>query len=235
MEGRTQITITENLSRLVDDVLDAISTHPDVYVRGGKLVQVFRGEAHELRAEGLQTVASACAIFDEVVRSRDGATKSKTRRLFKDEASAVLQAPNKRDVRKLEGIVHTPRLLPDGRLILQPGYDAASGLIYEPQCHWPEMPEHPALNDAKAAYKALAWLFREFAFGDDHDWCTAAAVGCALTLQARYLFDGAAPLFVFDGSIEGAGKGLLARTVVTIGHGRRPASHEVDPGNRTRG
>lgn len=220
-----QIHVTDRRNELCDQTLDALATHPDVYSRGGKLVRVAkldgRLSAILIKPQALVDVASQVARF--YVPVKEG---HKPRPLTRDEAESILERREHGQVRALRGIVHTPTLLPDGRLISDPGYDTASGLLYAPLKRWPDLRKEPTADDADAAMRRLAELFSEFEFVQPEkaspSHAISTCIGAMLTMQARQLYDGAAPLFLFDASAPGAGKGLASRVVTRIG-----AGHEV--------
>jgi hypothetical protein len=219
---RIDIERGEDTDAFVRDVLDVLATDPVVYSRAGRLVELDGGEIHEINPDGLRAVINRTG---RVLRYSTSKSNPGWRPvpLDKGDALTILATHAHDPVRKLAGVTHTPRLLRDGRLITKPGYDVESGLYFAPQCEWPEMPEHPTHDDAIAAYARLADLFDEFEFVDPEK-CKASLIAAMLTLQGRYLFDGAAPMFLFDAPIEGAGKGLAAWVVTQIGLGHEIAS-----------
>lgn len=133
-------------------------------------------------------------------------------------------------VRQLHAVTETPILARDGSVLSEPGYNAASGVLYQPgddDKKYP-IPEKPTREQAQAAAKKLLDVVRDFPFENPaHQSAWLAAV---LTPLARYAFDGPVPLFLVDANIRGAGKGLLVDAVARITHGRDLArmSHTYD-------
>ena len=122
----------------------------------------------------------------------------------------------------LDGIATTPYLTPNGELVAADGYHPGTRLILH--CDGlvlPEVPAEPTPGQVADAVKLLTveWL-GDFPFPGDAD--RAHMVAALLTLTGRMLFP-LAPLFVFDASAAGAGKGLLATTVSLIATGQEAA------------
>ena len=118
----------------------------------------------------------------------------------------------------LRGIATTPVLMPDGRLIDQPGYDAPSGLYLSfPDGVFPPLPGVITRADAKAALEKLQEPFHEFPFVADCHKSTAIAA--VLTVIARDLITGCVPAFGVTATVPGSGKGLFIDVISTIATG----------------
>ncbi|MCB1918451.1 MAG: bifunctional DNA primase/polymerase [Candidatus Competibacteraceae bacterium] len=118
----------------------------------------------------------------------------------------------------LNGVVSAPTLRPDGSLLDKPGYDPATGLLFEPQgVVFPVIPEQPTRQHAQTA---LAFLFDEvlsgFPFAAAHD--RSAALSAILTALIRPMLK-SAPLHGVDAPLAGTGKSLLADGVSLIATG----------------
>lgn len=117
-------------------------------------------------------------------------------------------------VRRLEGVTQCPMVRPDGTLVTVPGYDAETGLLYEPNFTPLEMPEVPLREHALSALDELRDVVCDFPFvGPEHE---AGWLALLLTPFARYAFKGPAPLGVIDGSVAGVGKGKLAQVIALL-------------------
>jgi hypothetical protein len=133
-------------------------------------------------------------------------------------ADAYLARVGRWKVRPLMGIVNAPTLRSDGTLLDQPGYDEATGLIYDPRgVTFPTIPAQPSRDDALAAVAILEELICGFPFATRE--ARAVALAAILTICVRRTLP-AAPLFGIDGTGPGTGKGLLADTIATVGSGR---------------
>ena len=68
----------------------------------------------------------------------------------------------------LAAVVTTPFMRADGSLVQEPGYDAESCVLYEPNgVEFPTVPENPSRDDAQAALDKLDLVFGGFPFVPD--------------------------------------------------------------------
>jgi putative DNA primase/helicase len=118
---------------------------------------------------------------------------------------------------ELAGIIETPTLRPDGSILSQPGYDAATGLLLVNPPPMPVIPEQPTRGDAEQALQTLDELLSEFPFAD------AASRSVALSALVTPVVRGAlafAPLHVATAPIAGSGKSFLFDTAAAIATGK---------------
>jgi hypothetical protein len=121
----------------------------------------------------------------------------------------------------LTGIINCPTLRPDGTLLDQPGYDAATGLLYDPQgATFPQVPTGTDRHQAMAALGYLKHLIATFPFVSDAD--RSVALSAMLTAAIRRSL-ASAPLHGFNAPTAGSGKSLLVDIASMIVSGR-PAS-----------
>jgi hypothetical protein len=111
-------------------------------------------------------------------------------------------------IRPLAGVVDHPVLRPDGSVLDRPGYDGQTGLLYEPQQDFPQIPEHPTREDAAAAAAVLLDYVGQFPFLTEAH--RSAWLTIPLTLVARPAIAGCTPLVLFDANSPGIGKTLGA-------------------------
>lgn len=138
-----------------------------------------------------------------------------------DIAATYLARVGEWKLRFLQGITQSPTLRIDGTVLQEPGYDAASGLLYDPRhVAFPLVPETPTKAQAESALVVLAAPFRGFAFAEEAD--RSVALAAVLTALVRAMFP-AAPLFALDAPTAGSGKSLLAETIGIIATGHKPA------------
>ncbi|WP_434048055.1 MULTISPECIES: hypothetical protein [Sorangium] len=121
-------------------------------------------------------------------------------------------------LRRLTGIIETPSLRPDGTVIDRPGWDAATGFLYAPNCAYPAIPERPTLEDAQRALATLEDVFIDFPYASDA--ARSMVVAAALTLIARPAIRGATPAFVYDANTPASGKSLQADSTSMLAFGR---------------
>jgi hypothetical protein len=126
-------------------------------------------------------------------------------------------------VRELAGVVTSPTLLADGRVLTTEGYDTKSGLYYEPTEDWGNLGalERPSKADAAKAQKVLLDLVKDFEFQQPIDrTCWLAEV---LTVESRHAHTGNLPHFVHTANLKGTGKGKLAQLTAIIATGETVA------------
>jgi len=121
----------------------------------------------------------------------------------------------------LTGIINCPTLRPDGSLLDRSGYDAATGLLFDPQgASFPTIPANPDRQQGMAALEYLKRLIETFPFVSDADRSVALS-GILTTAIRRSL--SSAPLHGFNAPTAGSGKSLLVDIASMIASGR-PAS-----------
>jgi hypothetical protein len=119
----------------------------------------------------------------------------------------------------LEGAVSHPVLLRDGTILATPDYDAGSGLLlWLPEGLEISVPEKPSRRDVHWAEFQLLDVVSDFPFKTDAD--RSAWLAALLTPLGRRAYDGAVPLFLFNGNVAGVGKGLLVNVISLIVTGR---------------
>ena len=117
----------------------------------------------------------------------------------------------------LVGVVNCPQLMVDGRILDKPGYDAQTGMFYDPRgAAFLAVADRPSLTDAIAGRDRLLVLFHAFDFRSDRD--RAVALSRVLTRLAR-LAMATAPLHAFDAPIAGSGKSMIVDIAAILATG----------------
>jgi putative DNA primase/helicase len=125
------------------------------------------------------------------------------------------------NVAVLAGIVTCPVLRPDGSILETPGYDAATGLLYDPQgMKFSPVPEKPDREDALRALAVLKDLLSTFPFVTDADRSVALS-GILTAVHRRSL--PTAPAHCFTAPVAGSGKSMAVDICSEIADGRRAA------------
>lgn len=121
---------------------------------------------------------------------------------------------------RLCGVVDIPTMLPDGRIIDQPGYDRDSGLFYapDPVLAMPPIPPAPTLADAMVEVERFRDLLVDALFAAPRD--VAGAVAALITPVVRSAIDGCVPGFVFDAPMARIGKSELVQFGSLIATGK---------------
>jgi hypothetical protein len=121
----------------------------------------------------------------------------------------------------LEGVIEAPTMRLDGTILDVPGYDASTGLLFEPSATFPAVPANPTLADVRAAVAALLDPFVDMPFVAPCD--RAAAVAIILTTVGRFAIDGPALLAAVRATAPGTGKTLVVDVVALVATGRPAA------------
>lgn len=129
----------------------------------------------------------------------------------------------------LTGVITAPTIRPDGSLLQQPGYDAKTGLFFDPQGEtFTPIPDSPTQADGRAA---LDLLIREVlssrcdsdpdqtGFAFTSPTARSAALSAILTALIRHSLR-TAPLHLISATHAGSGKSLLADVAALIATGR---------------
>jgi putative DNA primase/helicase len=118
----------------------------------------------------------------------------------------------------LVGVITTPTLRPDGSILVEPGYDPATGLLLVSPPPMPTISDRPTRKDALVALAALKGLLAEFPFADEPS--RSVALSGMITPIAR----GALPVAPLHGSTAptyGTGKSYLWDVCAAIAIGDR--------------
>ncbi len=233
---------------MTDEVIEAIEGRPDlnVYVRGRALVTIARDGAGRdtwiARPPGAPVIVRLdpprmLAVIDNATRWTKLSARTKKQQPAFPLSNVVMQVLGRLEwpLAYLEGVIETPTIRPDGSILSNVGYDRATGLLYEPVpgCNeWPGIPERPTAYDVRRAIEALLEPVVNFPFVATSDRSTYIAA--VLTLIARHLIYGPAPLFPIRAPTPGTGKGLLASVIGLIGTGREPAAMTMVEGDELR-
>lgn len=124
--------------------------------------------------------------------------------------------------RPLIAITPVPILRPDMSVHQEPGYDAATGIFYQPTMAFPAMVQTPTRDDALAALNRLWVPFSEFPFATPES--ASAFLSHCITSVLRASFD-TSPIFVYTAPIAASGKTLLASMPVRIAQGGDAATN----------
>jgi hypothetical protein len=120
----------------------------------------------------------------------------------------------------LYGIIEAPTIRPDGTMLDQPGYDRATGLLFDPGgVEFLPVPEKPTREQAEEALRVLREPLAEFPF--EADGSESVALAMLITALVRRPMDNA-PIHVMNAYKMASGKTLLAKLAGIIATGREP-------------
>ncbi len=203
-----------------------------VYQRGEELVRVIRlphsiGEGGVRRASGTLLIKPISATWLRENLGRVCQWTKETKRETKHcdapftVASVLLARVGEWNAPVLNGVISTPTLRPDGSILQKPGYDVATGLLFEPgDQEYPTIPECPSKQDAEVARDVLLKPFRDFDLAGESE--RSVLLSAILTALVRRTLS-AAPLFAIDAPTAGSGKSLICETVGILATGHKPS------------
>lgn len=235
-DDRPEIIIGTDEARVADEAIEALGNAENTYQRAGLLVHVV---CDDVAPKGLTKAGIAPRIArlpQALVRER-AATVAKFVTLSPNKDGSFDHVPAHppmwavkaieargtwAGIRRLEAVVETPCLRPDGSVLQEPGYDAESGILFLPNDIYLPIPDRPTAKDAIQAVAALTEVTADFPFESDEH--RAADLAATLTPFARQAIEGPCPLNLVDANVRGSGKGLLMATKAMICYGRPLAS-----------
>jgi putative DNA primase/helicase len=239
-DGRPQIEIRNGeMQRAVDEAEAALiaaqawsPVEKKVFRRGDRIVSlaIDKGPDHKggtaegqiigelgqnALAERLATAASFVK-YDGRIRGGGGLKRIDPP---KDVVKTLMERGYSLRLPVLVGVVNCPQLAADGRILDKPGYDAKTGVFFDPRgAKFPTIAESPTKDDALAGVKRLLALVRTFDFQSETD--RSVAVSLILTRLARIAM-ASAPLHAFDAPTAGSGKSMLVDIASILATGER--------------
>jgi hypothetical protein len=120
----------------------------------------------------------------------------------------------------LRGVVATQTMRYDGTLLIEPGYDPATGLVLFEPPPMPDVQKWPSKNDALEALSLLNGLLAEFVFPEDGNVSRSAAMSMIMTAVLRGAMP-VAPMHVITKPEAGTGGSYLQDLVAAIATGER--------------
>ena len=217
------------IPRVVDEAEDALLLlGREIYQRGGLVVRPVSAKLKASNNRAIQgwrlipvkrshlvdTLTCAARFMKYNVRSKDWVAINAP-----DEVAEIyLAREGYWKLPVLTGLIHTPFLRADGSICEQPGYDAASGLLFKPDNQsFPPIPQYPSKADAIAALERIKDLITGFPFVSEVDRSVALS-GFLTTLDRRAM--ATAPLHAFNAPVAGTGKSLLIDLISILATGR---------------
>lgn len=209
--------------------LELVNRTPTVFQRGGDIVRVRRDQAtghpmiQRLGVDEMVGLLTRCADFIRINDAGKRISITPPQAIARD----ILALPEWR-FPPLLGVVQSPRVRPDGTLLLKPGYDPATKLWLDEYQGWERfaVPDDPTDEELAAAIKLIEELLCDFRFVGAAD--RANAIGFMLTMVLRCAIKGPVPVAAFDArSKQGTGKSLLAKVAGVVATGRMPVMSAI--------
>lgn len=201
----------------VAEAMEHLAKHPALYVSNGRFARVAFDGAR-LAIEPLSRVGIRLAMSSSVRCIGASGDRIQVPDRLCDSIEASLDPAM---FRQLTGVTRSPVLRRDGTVLTDRGWDAKSGLFFEPlpsELFEPFEPT-PSVEAAIAARRQLEGLVAEFPWRSESDRAGWLSLVCSLA--ARRMFD-RVPLHALSALTVGSGKTLLAMAAVLIATGQRP-------------
>jgi hypothetical protein len=176
--GLVSLDVGIPVSELVDQTWKALAeandpalgNAPALYSRGGAVVRVhldegWRPSVQPITEAGLKVELDRIIRFMEWQGSGNGRHQVRVRPPM-EVVKAVLAATYA-NLPALAGIIEAPVMRPNGSVLMTPGYDAATGLVYHPRVGDPPIlpvPDKPTDRQVRAAFRLLHEVICDFPF-----------------------------------------------------------------------
>lgn len=224
--------VSGELHRVVEAAERELAATGRYFQRGGAIVTIHTDTATQdpqiqvVSQAGLQHALSRL-IHWERVSGQKGELRACDPPLR--HVKVLLEAGHYRHLPVLNGLARQPFLAEGGRLVLEAGYDKATGIYAVFDASRYSIPLAPTLEDAMHALKRIRELLSEFVFASVHD--EMATVAAILTAAMRPSLP-TAPLFHIKAASYGSGKSYLS-TVISAFCGPDKPTILAFPGDET--
>jgi hypothetical protein len=247
---RAVIKLCGDLIRNEEEVLAAVYAYnspPIIYQRGGSLCRIKQVSEDRYKIEdqsdyALRNEISRAATFQRFKPKKKNPEESDEEPEGKWQIIACeppmslvrgIMALDSWSVPRINGIISAPAVRPDGSLLLDPGYDEATGMFYrpDPALSVTIIPESPTKDDAiEAAKFFFDEALHDFPFVDDSGASKAGALAAFLTPIIRPMIKGGVPMALIDKPAPGTGASLLLDLISIVAMGSPMAALSV-PGD----
>jgi putative DNA primase/helicase len=132
-------------------------------------------------------------------------------------AATVLARVGDWGFKTIMGVISTPTMRPDGSLLMEQGFDEATGLLLVEPPALPDIPDQPTRENALEALQLIEGLLVGFPFVDDV--AKSVALSAVLSTVVRGAFT-VVPMHASRAPTAGSGKSFLWDTVAAIAIGQ---------------
>ncbi|MFD9211620.1 hypothetical protein ACFVY9_00590 [Streptomyces sp. NPDC059544] len=221
--SRPELDIT-NEADAIDGLLDIMAAGqlPDLYKRSGGPCWVHRDDndnplMQQLGTDNLRAYLADHVTTYQVVRDPITEGTEEVRELLMPKTCGTILGRKDWPLPKLNGIVTSPVIRPNGTLLQAPGYDRETGLYLAPKVALRRLrPEVTPESLAKAKDIILEQMLADFPWAQPSD--RAHYLGALLTPILRPYFYGPTPMFIITATAPGSGKSLL-KDILKYGYG----------------
>jgi hypothetical protein len=216
------IVTDRRLPELTTEVLDLLvrqNDPPTLFVRLGQLVRVVQDERGRSRLDQVREAE----LRHRLVRSADfikvfthGKQEIVTTCFPPLALIQDILACGTWSFPPVEAITTVPVLRADGSVLVEPGYDPTTRLVYapDPMLVMPAIPERPTAPQLREAANLVLDLLIDFPFVDEASKANMLAL--LLTPIVRPAIAGLVPLALLDKPQRGTGASLLGQLVTTL-------------------
>jgi len=200
--------------------------HSDIYFQGERLVRIVPNrlkavsgsrnyplEVQSITAANLQEILCGEFVFLKINADSVTVTYPPT-----PIVKGLLERAKFPSLRHIRGLTQVPVIRQDGTVLQDPGWDAKTELLYQPQHEFPRVPDFPTQDEVKAALDLLLDVVSDFPF--ENDFGRAVYLSTVLTVVGRFAFQGCVPMVLIDANTPGVGKTKLADTIGIITTGQ---------------
>lgn len=228
------IAVSLDVTDMIDKAIGFLSKDPEIYQRGSELVRVVRrtpdvmmrsdGERIEREGEPMIVTLTRATLFERLcsrIRWERSSGKGTVKVVQPPESvvRGILDRGQWKGIKPLVSVTSCPTMRPNGTVIQEPGYDTETGIFYAGGVTYPNVPELPTIDDARAALDRIKYVVHQFEFQSDND--RSAWLAALFSVIGRHMVNGCVPAFGFDATTRGAGKSMLAEIIHIIAEGTR--------------
>jgi hypothetical protein len=230
MSGLHEISVTnrhmQDISAESMPELIKYNSPPSIFVKGGCLVRTAEDETGIMRIEllsekVLRSILSRCAAYVKVESNGKGGETTIPTNAPIIVVTDIMAQSDWPGIVPILGLITSPVVRPDGSIVEQLGYDAATHLYYTGKTKMAlnvhEMPTQAEAQEA-AAY-IVKEVFGDFPFKDQAS--RANTIAALLTTLTLPLINGNIPLGLFDKPQAGTGASLLTEIIAEIATGAK--------------
>jgi len=179
-------SVAGEIHRIADRAERELSMTGKYFQRGGLIVSICTDPGtQKTGVKTISTPALTAALSGAALWERFDGRAGKWVRIDPPTrlVSVLHDAADYKHLPTLSGVAHQPYLRPDGTLVHNPGYDAATGMFGVFNVAKFHIPENPTRQDAEQALALINGLLEEFSFARETD--KAAALTAILTAAIR--------------------------------------------------
>ena len=228
--------ITADLPQMIDQTLEVLQSYnkpPIIFQRGGSLCRIQSTEEgvriQDLNSDMLRPEVAQAANYFELRMEEipGGKVKAKVLKMPPMPVIKSILVRRSYDMPVIKGIISSPVLRPDGSMLLETGYDVATGLYYHSNkpLVMPDIPLSPTKEAAVAAAKFIVnEILYDFPFdGDPHsaNASRANAVAALISPIVRPMIKGNMPLYLVDKPSAGTSASLLMTLISIVATGEQ--------------